>query len=90
MRGDRSKPLSPSEIEAGCANLFDVWCERRAARPLRHLLTGWPMTGGLTDDWATLYEALRAIKAECRGGITDGELERVEDLMRTVATVVFR
>jgi len=53
--------MTPKAINDACAALFDAWCERRAVGPLRHLLKAWSLTGGLTDDWGQLYEALRSI-----------------------------
>ena len=82
--------MSPEEINAECSELFDVWCETRAARPLRHLLCACPLTSGLTDDWGALHEALLALRAGCRADISDTELMRVEDLIRAVALIVFR
>lgn len=82
--------MSPDEINAGCSELFDAWCERRAVRPLRHLLSAWPLTSGLTDDWGALREALLALRADRRAEITDMELGRVEDLIRAADVIVFR
>jgi hypothetical protein len=82
--------MSQDDIHAECSNLFNIWCERRAARPLRHLLHAWPLTSGLTDDWGELHEALRALRANCRAEISDAELARVEELIRTVAIVVYQ
>jgi hypothetical protein len=84
------KSMSPDEINAGCSELFDAWCERRAVRPLRHLLSAWPLTSGLTDDWGALREALRALRADRRTEIPDTELGQVDDLIRAVDLVVFR
>lgn len=77
--------MTADDINAACAQLFDIWCERRSARPLRHLLSAWPLTNGLTDDWGHLYEALRGLRANCRGDISEAELVHVEDLIRAIA-----
>ena len=82
--------MSPDEINAGCTELFEVWCERRAARPLRYLLRAWPLSSGLTDDWGDLHEALRALRANCRTEISNAELARVDDLIRAAAVIVFQ
>jgi hypothetical protein len=82
--------MSPDEINAGCSELFDAWCERRAVRPLRHLLSAWPLTSRLTDDWGALRDALRTVRADCRAEIPNTELGRVEDLIRAVDFIVFR
>lgn len=84
-----NKSMSPDQINLRCSELFDAWCERRAVRPLRHLLSAWPLTSGLTDDWGALRDALRALRADCRGDIPNTELGRVEDLIRAVDDIVF-
>lgn len=82
--------MSPDGINSGCSELFDIWCDRRAARPLRHLLRAWPLSSGLTDDWGDLHEALRALRADCRTEISEAELARVDDLISAIAAIVFR
>ena len=82
--------MFPDDINAGCSELFDVWCERRAACPLRHLLRAWPLTNGLTDDWGDLHEALRALRADCRTEISEAERASVDELIRAVAFTVLQ
>jgi hypothetical protein len=82
--------MFPDDINAGCSELFDIWCERRAARPLRHLLRAWPLSNSLTDDWGDLHEALRALRANCRTEISDAEMTTVDDLISAVAVIVFQ
>ncbi len=82
--------MTTEDINAGCAQLFDIWCERRSARPLRYLLSAWPLTNGLTDDWGNLYEALRGLRANCREEISEADLTNVEDLIRAIAAFLQR
>ncbi len=82
--------MTAEDINAGCAQLFDIWCERRSAHPLRHLLSAWPLTNGLTDDRGNLYEALRGLRANCRGEISEAELAYIEDLIRSIAAFLQR
>jgi hypothetical protein len=78
------------EINAGCSELFDAWCERRAARPLRHLLRAWPLTNSLTDDWGELHEALRALRVDCRTEISEAERISVDELIGAIAVTVLQ
>lgn len=82
--------MFPGDINAGCSELFDIWCERRAARPLRHLLRAWPLASGLTDDRGDLHEALRALRADFRTEISEAERARVDDLIRAIAVTFFQ
>lgn len=82
--------MSPDEINAGCLELFDGWCERRAVRPLRDLLRAWPLANGLTDDWGNLHDALRTLRANCRPDISEAELAIVDSLIRAIAHIVFQ
>jgi hypothetical protein len=82
--------MFPDDINAECSELFDVWCERRAARPLRHLLRAWPLTNGPTDDWGDLHEALRALRTDCRTEISEAERASVDELIRTIAVTVLQ
>ena len=43
-------------------HLIDRWCERRALRPLGLILPAYPPAPIHTDQWATLYAAIRGLK----------------------------
>ncbi len=45
------------EVEA----LVDAWCDRREFGALRQVLAGWPLAGGLTEDWGMLASALHSL-----------------------------
>ena len=59
-------------------DLIDVWCERRALRPLRAVLPAYPFFTGLTDEVAALYEALRSARASSRDDLPPMELEQLD------------
>jgi hypothetical protein len=58
-------------------SLIDAWCERRALKPLRYVLQGYPLSSGLTDDWHQLKEALENVRAFCRSELTRDEARRL-------------
>ncbi len=45
------------------SRLIDAWCDRRELRGLAGLLPAWLSNNGLTDGWADLLKALRALSA---------------------------
>lgn len=49
-------------FESLVLQLIDCWCERRALKPLRWVLSAWPHNG-LTDGISDLLEALRTARA---------------------------
>jgi hypothetical protein len=54
--------------------LVDRWCERRALRPLRHILAAWPNVG-LTDGYGALGDALAKARSLSRDDLEDTESE---------------
>ena len=54
-------------------HLIDRWCERHALGPLRVLLPAYPPAPLHSDDWATLYAAVRHVR-----GLAPGELRPEE------------
>jgi hypothetical protein len=82
--------MTPKAINDACAALFDAWCERRAVGPLRHLLKAWLLTGGLTDDWGQLYEALRSIQAHRSLDLPAAEIEDLAGMVRGVSAIIHR
>ncbi len=89
MQSEKDRLGGPQDIHAACARLFDGWCERRAVTPLRDFLRGWPLSSGLTDDWANLYEALRTVRANHFALLAD-EMTSVDSLIQTVSKIVYR
>jgi hypothetical protein len=70
--------------------LVDSWCERRALKPLRHILSAYPLPMGLTDEWEKLYDALRDIRAICRDELEAGEKERLNQAIVDVQNALDR
>ncbi len=70
--------------------LVDAWCDRRELRALREILSGWPLTSGLTDDYAQLLEALRSLRGIARDALTKSELDVIERLIPKVEQLVYR
>ena len=70
--------------------LVDSWCERRCLSALRFILQGYPLSSGLTDDWANLLKALEDVRAFSREDITDGDSKTLGDLIVFVQRVVYR
>jgi hypothetical protein len=70
--------------------LVDSWCERRSLPALGEILQGWPLTSGLTDDWAQLGEALRGVRAFAPTELTEDEMAEVDRLIAVVDRLVTR
>jgi len=81
--------MEPHDIVPRVSALVDGWCERRCLRPLREILGGWPLTSGLTDEWAQLGDALKAVRAFSDEGLTRREREEVDALIAAVDGVGF-
>ena len=54
--------VDPARLFEILDQLIDRWCERRALQPLRVLLGAYPPAPLHTDQWATLYAAVRQLK----------------------------
>ena len=73
-----------SEVE----QLIDTWCEQRALNPLRVILNAYPMANGLTDEWYTIADAFKTIRAQYRSELAAAVLDRVIDLQQYCENVV--
>ena len=71
---------TPIEI---AAKLIDARCERRALKPLRCLLNGWP-PNGLTDGWIDLYDALSKARAFGRDDLTPEDDDLIGEAMNKI------
>lgn len=78
------------EIQDRVARLVDAWCERRALRALREILSAWPLASGLTDEWADLATALKGVRAFASHELTQAETDEVENLIAATERVAFR
>ena len=68
--------------------LIDQWCERRALRPLRILLSAYPDMPVHTDQFYNLLEGLRDIKGLCHSQLTSDELGYVTTAMNELEEAV--
>jgi hypothetical protein len=82
--------MAPAKIIEEVERLVGGWCDRRCLRALRAILSGWPLSSGLTDDWGNLLDALEKVRAFARVELTEGEAGAVEDLIHGVQQVLNR
>jgi hypothetical protein len=71
-------------------SLIDVWCDRRALRPLSDLLPSYTSFNGMTDGWGELYRALRDIVAMHADDLTETERQQVHDLIQAIWRAIDR
>lgn len=69
-----------ADIFAVIDALIDRWCERRALKPLRLILTAYP-PNGLTDGWHELYNALRDVRALCRDELPEADNKDINQVV---------
>jgi hypothetical protein len=69
---------------------IERWCDERRLRELALLLPGYTTFFGLTDDWARLYEALKATRALGRERFSDTDWQLLNDLVSAAERAVFR
>ena len=81
---------SAEELEAIVEELVDHWCERRALRPLRQILAGWPSPLRLTDDFAELRAALRNVVGVARADLTAEEVETIQLAVASIDAAIQR
>lgn len=82
--------MVPAKIVVEVDRLVEGWCDRRCLRALRAILSGWPLSSGLTDDWGNLLEALEKVRALAREELTESEAQSVESLIHEVAEAIHR
>ena len=68
-------PSADPDLFALLDDLVDRWCERRALNVLRHILPAYPLSSGLTDEWAELYQTLRRIRSQYEKELPAAEAE---------------
>jgi hypothetical protein len=78
------------DIAEGVTRLIDAWCDRRCLYALREILRGWPVEGGLTDQWAELLDALKGVRAFASHELTESEADEVHRLIEATERLVFR
>jgi hypothetical protein len=72
---------SPADIPAIMDRLIAAWCDRRALRPLRLILQGYPPASNLTDESYKLLEAIKDVRGLCRDSLTPEELSELTRAM---------
>ena len=82
-------PEAPNIIQE-VEGLVAAWCDRRALRALRAILSGWPLTSGLTDDCGDLLTALERVRAFARDDLSEQEMRTVEKAIHEVQMVIER
>jgi hypothetical protein len=90
LSGGRLDAVAPAKIIEEVEQLVDGWCDRRSLRALREILSGWPLSSGLTDDWGNLLDALEKVRAFARDELTENEARVVEDLIHDVQRVILQ
>ena len=78
------------ETNAEVEGLVNAWCDRRAIGPLRVVLTFYPLTNNLTDDWAALAAGLKGIRARHAQELDSTELDTVVRLQQLADSLVHR
>ena len=81
---------SNEEFFAALRQQIEGWCDQRRLRELAVLLPGYTSFFGLTDDWARLYEALRATRAIGREKFSAEEWELLDDFISTAERALYR
>ena len=70
--------------------LIDRWCDRRALKPLRHLLPVYPLNSVLSDGWFQLYRGLKDVKVFCKDELLPDESEMLRTAMNLIADALDR
>ena len=81
--------MSSESLLSDLKSLTDVWCERKALRPLSYLLPSYLGLNGLTDGFADLETALSDVLAFAREDITSDEKSEVQRLRRVVQKTLY-
>jgi hypothetical protein len=79
----------PKLIDERMDRLVDYWCGGRHVDALRILLPNWPVAN-LTDEWARVLEALKAVRERASEDFTAAERSDLDEAIREVAKVVYR
>jgi hypothetical protein len=82
--------MNSQDFDKELAALIDAWCERRQLKLLSIILRAYPRASGLTDEWADLITALKAIRTQHSEHLASGELDRVISLLHVAEGMVYR
>jgi hypothetical protein len=81
---------SNEEFFSALRQQIDLWCDERKLGILAQLLPAYTAFDGLTDGWASLYEALKSTRALGRERFSDTEWQLLNDLVSAAEQAVFR
>jgi hypothetical protein len=81
-------PAGEIDVLNEVSRLIDAWCDRRELKLLATLLPSWLSNNGLTDGWADVLDALRALRAS--RALPQDEADTIERLIGAVERVVYR
>ncbi len=70
--------------------LVEFWCDRRAFKPLREVLTVYPIAMGLTDEIGNLYDCLRKIERVQGRDLPKKELEMLSKIVDELHESLYR
>ncbi len=70
--------------------LVETWCDRRSFSALRYILQGFPLSSGLTDDWANLLDGLENVRAFASDELTEEEKQNLSQLISSINQIVYR
>lgn len=70
--------------------LIDHWCGARHLDALRIILPDWPVAMNLTDEWARVFESLKAVREKAAAEFTATESQELEDVILEVGRLVYR
>jgi hypothetical protein len=83
------------EISAQAGDAFDIiqqlvelWCDRRAFKPLRQLLPVYPLHTPHTDGWFDLYRGLKDVQVFAKTELPPEEQEMLRTAMQGIAHVL--
>ena len=68
--------------------LVNAWCDRRELHALKEVLCGWPLAGGLTDDWGMLARSLQSISGIC--SLPENERQSAKQLYVEIDSMIRR
>lgn len=81
--------MDTKEILGQISHLIDDWCDQRNLKALEHILPGWPIGMGLTDDWARVLEALKNVRAFSRDTLNNQEIQTIDDLISEIERTLY-
>jgi hypothetical protein len=81
---------SNDDFFAAMRQQIERWCDQRRLDALARLLPAYTTFYGLTDSWASLYEALKDTRAIGQQKFSVAEWELLNDLVSAAERALFR